>query len=94
MVLLSIGFEPDAYLAHGTKLEIGKSGAIKVDRYLKTSDRFIYAAGDNVEVINAVTGKLDYIPLAAHAYELGHFAGENDPVHKRERQVGCNLVFL
>jgi NADPH-dependent 2,4-dienoyl-CoA reductase/sulfur reductase-like enzyme len=77
LVLLSVGFEPDAYLAHGAKLEIGKSGAIKVDRYLKTSDRFIYAAGDNVEVINAVTGKLDYIPLATHAYELGHFAGEN-----------------
>ena len=77
LVLLSVGFEPDAYLAHSAKLEIGKSGAIKVDRYLKTSDRFIYAAGDNVEVINAVTGKLDYIPLAAHAYELGHFAGEN-----------------
>lgn len=77
LVLLSVGFEPDAYLARSAKLEIGKSGAIKVDRYLKTSDRFIYAAGDNVEVINAVTGKLDYIPLATHAYELGHFAGEN-----------------
>jgi pyruvate/2-oxoglutarate dehydrogenase complex dihydrolipoamide dehydrogenase (E3) component len=77
LVLFSIGFEPDTYLARSAKLEIGKSGAIKVDRYLKTSDRFIYAAGDNVEVINAVTGKPDYIPLATHAYELGHFAGEN-----------------
>jgi pyruvate/2-oxoglutarate dehydrogenase complex dihydrolipoamide dehydrogenase (E3) component len=28
-------------------------------------------------VINAVTGKPDYIPLATHAYNLGHIAGEN-----------------
>ena len=77
LVLLSVGFEPDTYLARSAKLEIGKRGAIKVDRYLKTSDRFIYAAGDNVEVINSVTGKLDYMPLATHAYEMAHIAGEN-----------------
>jgi len=77
LVLLSIGFEPDTFLAHSAKLELGKSGGIKVDNYLKSSDRFIYAAGDNVEVINAVTGKPDYIPLATHAYNLGHIAGEN-----------------
>jgi NADPH-dependent 2,4-dienoyl-CoA reductase/sulfur reductase-like enzyme len=77
MVLLSVGFEPDTFLAQSTKLELGKSGAIKVDQYLKTSDRFIYAAGDNIEVINSVTGKVDYVPLATHAYDLGHIAGEN-----------------
>jgi CoA-dependent NAD(P)H sulfur oxidoreductase len=77
LVLLSVGFEPETYLAQTAKLEIGKTGAIKVDQYLKTSDRFIYAAGDNVEVINAVTGKTDYILLATLAYELGHIAGEN-----------------
>jgi NADPH-dependent 2,4-dienoyl-CoA reductase/sulfur reductase-like enzyme len=77
LVLLSVGFEPDTFLARSAKLEIGKSGGIKVDQYLKTSDRFIYAAGDNIEVANAVTGKPDYLPLATHAYELGHIAGEN-----------------
>ncbi|MDH3268213.1 MAG: FAD-dependent oxidoreductase, partial [Ignavibacteria bacterium] len=77
LVLLSVGFEPDTFLAQSAKLELGKSGAVKVDQYLKTSDRFIYAAGDNVEVINAVTGKKDYLPLATHAYDLGHIAGEN-----------------
>jgi len=77
LVLLSVGFEPDNYLARNAKLEIGKTGGIKVDSYLKTSDRFIFAAGDNVEVVNAVTGKPDYLPLATHAYELGHIAGEN-----------------
>lgn len=77
MLIISVGFEPNDYLAQSAKLEMGKSGAIKVDQYLKTSDRFIYAAGDNIEVINAVTGKLDYIPLATNAYNSGHIAGEN-----------------
>jgi len=77
MVLLSVGFAPDTHLTQSAKLEMGKSGAIKVDPYLKTSDRYIYAAGDNVEIMNAITGKPEYIPLATHAYELGHIAGEN-----------------
>jgi NADPH-dependent 2,4-dienoyl-CoA reductase/sulfur reductase-like enzyme len=77
IVLLSVGFEPDNFLAHSANLELGKFGGINVDRYLKTSNRFIYAAGDNVEVLNAVTGKSDYLPLATHAYDLGHVAGEN-----------------
>lgn len=77
LVIQAIGFEPDSFLAHSAKLELSKSGAIKVDQYLKTSDRFIYAAGDNIEILNAVTGKPDYIPLATQAYNLGHIAGEN-----------------
>ncbi len=77
LAILSTGFEPDTFLAQSAKLELGKYGGIKTDRYLKTSDRFIYSAGDNTEVINAVTGKPDYIPLAAQAYEMGHIAGEN-----------------
>ena len=77
LVLLSIGFEPDNYLARNAKLKIGKSGAVYIDSYTKTSDRYIFAAGDNVEVLNAVTGKPEYIPLASHAYELGRIAGEN-----------------
>jgi CoA-dependent NAD(P)H sulfur oxidoreductase len=77
LVLMSVGFEPDNFLAQSTKLELGKSGGIKVDKYLRTSNSSVYAAGDNVEVINAVTGKPDYIPLATQAYEMGHIAGEN-----------------
>ena len=77
LVLVCIGFEPDNYLARSAQLELGKSGAIKVDQYLKTSDRFIFAAGDNVEIINSVTNKPEYLPLATHSYDLGHIAGAN-----------------
>jgi NADPH-dependent 2,4-dienoyl-CoA reductase/sulfur reductase-like enzyme len=77
LVLLAVGFEPDNFLARSAKIELGIFGGIKIDQYSKTSNRFIYAAGDNVEVTNAVTGRADYLPLAAHAYDLGHVAGEN-----------------
>ena len=77
LVIISVGFEPATYLATSAKIEIGKSGAIKIDNYARTSERYVYAAGDNVELINAVSGKAEYIPLATHAYELGQVAGEN-----------------
>ena len=77
LILVATGFIPDIYLAVQAKLEIGKTGGIKVDRKMKTSDNFIYAAGDNIEVVNSVTGKPDYFPLALQAYNFGRIAGEN-----------------
>lgn len=77
LVILSVGFSPNTYLAQHAKLELGKFGGIIVDKKLNTSNRNIFAAGDNCEVINAVTGKPDYIPLATTAYTYGHIAGEN-----------------
>lgn len=77
LVLLAIGFEANVSLALKSKIELGKTGAIKVDNKLKTSDSFIYAAGDCVEVTNYITGRPDYMPIATIAHELGHTAGAN-----------------
>jgi len=77
LVILSVGFSPNTFLAQQAKLELGRLGGIKVDKKLTTSNSRIIAAGDNCEVINAVTGKPDYIPLATTAYTFGHIAGEN-----------------
>ena len=77
LVLVAAGFVPDNYLAVQAKLEMGKTGGIKVDKKLKTSDNFIYAAGDNIEVTNSVTGKPGYFPLASQAYNFGRIAGKN-----------------
>ncbi len=77
LVILSVGFSPNAFLAQQAKLEFGRFGGIKVDKKLTTSNSRIFAAGDNCEVVNAVTGKPDYIPLATTAYTNGHIAGEN-----------------
>ncbi len=77
MIFAAVGFLPNVGLATNAKIEIGKSGAIKVDNKLRTSDQNIFAAGDNIEIINAVTNRPDYIPLASIAHEYAHAAGEN-----------------
>ena len=77
LVLSAIGFSPNSALAEAAGLELGKFRGIKVDKKLKTSDSNIFAAGDNTEIINAITGKADYLPLATTAYTQSHIAGEN-----------------
>ena len=64
-------------LLRKAKLEIGEFGGIKVDSRLKTSDPHIYAAGDCIEIVDAVSGRPNYFPLATLARDQGHSAGEN-----------------
>jgi len=77
LIISAAGFSPNNLLARKAKLEIGKLNGIKVDNTLRTSDPNIYAAGDNIEIKNAVTNKNDFIPLATIAHEYGHIAGAN-----------------
>lgn len=77
LVIISVGFDPNNDLAKKANLEIGEFGGIKVDSRLKTSDPHIYAAGDCMEVVDAVTGRPNYFPLATLARDHGHSAGEN-----------------
>ncbi len=77
IVISAAGFKPNSLLAHNAGLAVGKNGALKVNNKLQTSDQNIFAAGDNIEVINAITSRPDYIPLASIAHEYGHVAGEN-----------------
>jgi NADPH-dependent 2,4-dienoyl-CoA reductase/sulfur reductase-like enzyme len=77
LVLLTVGVVPNNILAEKSKLELGKFGGIKVDKKLRTSDTNIFAAGDNIEFINAVTRNYDYFPFATYAHNFGHIAGAN-----------------
>lgn len=63
MVILSIGVRPNTSLASSAGLEIGPMRGIKVDEYLRTSDKNIYAVGDAIEYIHPITGKpwLNYL---------------------------------
>lgn len=80
MVLLSIGVRPETSLAAGAGLAIGEARGIKVDRYLRTSDPYIYAVGDAVEFPHPLTGK----PW------LNFLAG---PANRQARIVADNMVF-
>ncbi|HEY6907174.1 MAG TPA: FAD-dependent oxidoreductase, partial [Ignavibacteriaceae bacterium] len=77
IVLSAVGMKPNSILAKDAGLEITARGGIKVDRHLKTSDPNIWACGDTIEIINAVTNERDYLPLATLAHDLAHIAGEN-----------------
>lgn len=77
IVILSIGVRPEVKLAKEANLKIGDLGGIKVDDYMQTSDKDIYALGDAVEVLNPVTGKPALIPLAGPANKQGRIVADN-----------------
>jgi NADPH-dependent 2,4-dienoyl-CoA reductase/sulfur reductase-like enzyme len=56
---------------------LGESGAIAVNRHLRTSDADIFAAGDCVEHHHLVLDRPVWIPLATSANKGGRIAGEN-----------------
>ena len=66
-VVMAIGISPEIDLAKEAGLEIGVTGAIKVDNNYKTSDDDIYAVGDAIEVYNVLTHSMTKISLAGPA---------------------------
>ena len=76
-VLLSIGVKPNVELAKEAGIEIGKTGAIKVNSKLETSAADIYAAGDCVETKHMKKKKKVWIPLGSTANKQGRVAGSN-----------------
>ncbi len=77
LVLVFAGVEPNVELLKEAGAEVGETGAIKVDSKMKTNLQDVYAAGDNVEAINRVTGRPDWMPFAQIANKMGLVAGSN-----------------
>ncbi len=77
LVILGIGVKPETWLAVQAGLEIGETGGIKVNQYLQTSDPFIYAAGDAIEVNDYVTGNATLVPMAGPANRQGWIVANN-----------------
>ena len=77
IIIASIGVAPDSELAKNAGLKMSSKGAVEVDEYLKTSDNDIYAAGDVIEIKNAVTGQKALVPLAGPANKQGRTAADN-----------------
>lgn len=71
IVLVAMGVKPCSEMAKDVGLDLGVSDAIAVDRYLKTSDKNIYAAGDCADTYHIVTGNKCWIPLALIANRAG-----------------------
>lgn len=77
LVILAIGVKPENKLAKDAGLMIGDKGGIKVDEHMRTSDPFIYAVGDAIEVNDFITGDKALIPLAGPANKQGRIAADN-----------------
>jgi len=77
MVLLSAGVKPESMLAKKSGLELNDRGGIVVNDSLQTSDPFIYATGDAVEIKDFVTGFKTMVPLAGPANKQGRIAADN-----------------
>lgn len=76
LVILALGVRPETTLAKAAGLELGARGGIRVNSSLQTSDPFIYAVGDVVEVRDVVLGSDTLLPLAGPANRQGRLAAE------------------
>ncbi len=75
LCILAIGVKPETDLARKAGLETNRG--IIVDKYLKTSNEFIYAAGDNIEAKDFVSGQNTLLPLAGPANRQGRIVADN-----------------
>ncbi|MGB9785653.1 MAG: FAD-dependent oxidoreductase [Infirmifilum sp.] len=75
LVFLATGVTPETHIAEMLGVRKGNTGAISTDPSMRTNLENVYAAGDNAEAINLVTGKPDWFPLAPVANKMGYVAG-------------------
>lgn len=66
-VVLAIGVQPETDLAKQAGLELGETGAMKVDQNFRTEDDDIYAVGDVIEVYSYLFNDYFRLPLAGPA---------------------------
>ena len=77
LVILAIGVRPDITLLKDTPIAVGERGGIQVNPQMQTSVPDVYAAGDAVEVLDAITGQSALIPLAGPANRQGRIVADN-----------------
>jgi NADPH-dependent 2,4-dienoyl-CoA reductase/sulfur reductase-like enzyme len=77
LALVALGVRPGTALARAAGIELGVSGAIRVDDHQRTSAEAVYAAGDCAEAWNRVLEQPTFVPLALGANRQGRVAGTN-----------------
>lgn len=76
-VVMAIGVAPEVTLAKDAGIELGETGAIKVDKNYKTNDDSIYAVGDVIEVYNSLTHSMTKLSLAGPAQKAARSVADN-----------------
>ncbi|ELK48480.1 UNVERIFIED_CONTAM: FAD-dependent oxidoreductase [Halobacillus marinus] len=97
MVILASGVRPNAELAQEIGVELGKSGAVKVNSKMQTNIPDVYAVGDVAESFSILTGEPIYRPLGSTANKMGRIAGDvitgGDLEHRGILGTGILRVF-
>ena len=75
-VVMAVGVKPNVELAHKAGIELGQTGAIKVNHKMQTNHSDIYACGDCAESYSLITQKSIYRPLGSTANKMGRIAGD------------------
>jgi NADPH-dependent 2,4-dienoyl-CoA reductase/sulfur reductase-like enzyme len=77
LVIIGTGVKPNVALAEKCGIELGPTGAIKVDNRMQTSAADVYAAGDCAESPDLGTGRFVYMPVGSVGACAGKIAGAN-----------------
>ena len=77
MIIICTGVVPNSELARDAGIEIGTTGAIKVNKLMGTSIENIYACGDCAQKTHIVSGRDVWIPLGSTANKEGRCAAMN-----------------
>ena len=77
VVVAAIGVRPDTELAKAAGLRIGPRGGLLVDDRQLTNDPSIYAVGDAVEKVDALSDESVLVPLANTANLQGRRVGDD-----------------
>lgn len=98
IVVLSIGVRPNVKVAVDAGIELGVTGAIKVDKYMQTNMKDIFAVGDCAENMNLVTNLPAWYPMGSTSNKTGRIAGNNvvnsDNMDSLEGVLGSTIVKL
>ncbi|KXZ39272.1 NADPH-dependent 2,4-dienoyl-CoA reductase, sulfur reductase [Alkalithermobacter thermoalcaliphilus JW-YL-7 = DSM 7308] len=76
MVIMATGVRPNVKLAKEAGVELGVTGAIKVNSKMQTNIADVYACGDCIETFSLITSKPVYRPLGSTANKTGRIAGD------------------
>jgi NADPH-dependent 2,4-dienoyl-CoA reductase/sulfur reductase-like enzyme len=71
------GVKPNVELGTKAGVELGETGAFRVDDHMKTSLSNVYSAGDCAEALDAISGIWTYYPVGSVAAREGSVAGKN-----------------
>lgn len=86
--IASLGVKPNSKLCENTGIELGLRNSIKVNRFMETTVKDIYAAGDVAENYYRINGEPTWIPLAGSANKQGRIAGYNAVANSKKEYKG------